>query len=1140
KVDRKALPAPDRTDDSYAAPTDPVEELIAGFWAEVLGLPRVGIHDNFFALGGHSLLATQVISRVRQVLDVELPQREIFEAPTVATLAAAVRAAREAGTVAAPPITAAPRDAEASPSGWPLSFSQQRLWFLDRFEPGNPAYNIPLPVRLSGAIEVELLERIFTEVIRRHEALRTTFDTRNGQPVQVIAPADSVRPALEVLDLTAVPEAERQERVRALATEEALRPFDLRQGPLLRLTLLRLAASDHVLLVTMHHIVSDGWSMGVLLREIATLHQAFTQGLDSPLPELPVQYADFAAWQREWMQGEVLEAQLAYWKGQLEGAPAVLELPLDRPRPAVQTYGGAALDRTLPPALSAALRELCRQQGVTPFMVLLAAWSALLGRYAGQRDVLVGTPIAGRNRREIEGLIGFFVNSLVLRTDLSGDPDFAGLLARVRATALDAFSHQDLPFERIVEDLVPERNLAHSPLFQVMLVLQNTPRQDIDLPGLTLSPVEMDSRVARLDLTLTFREAADGFSGALEYNTDLFDPTTAARLLARFEALLAAATTDPALSLGELPVLLPAERQQALFEWNDTRTAYPVQPGQTLHGLIAAQAARTPDAVAAVFEGEALTYADLVGRARQLAHQLTGLGVRPDGRVGVLLERSLEMIVGLLGVLEAGAAYVPLDSTYPAERLATLIESAGASVVLAQGRLTHLLPNRGETVLLLDDPASFPPLPVGGSTLGEGDDRGERGGEVRAAGQSLAYVIFTSGSTGTPKGVMVPHQGIVNRLLWMQEAYGLTPEDRVLQKTPFSFDVSVWEFFWPLLTGARLVFARPEGHRDPAYLAGLIAREGITTLHFVPSMLQAFLEAPGLDQPGGHPGTLQSVRRVMASGEALPPDLVRRFFARFGHAELHNLYGPTEASVDVSFWPAVPEPPRSVVPIGRPIANLRLHVVDRELRPQPIGVPGELLLGGIGLARGYLGRPELTAASFVPDAFGEEPGGRLYRTGDLTRLLPDGNVEYLGRIDHQVKIRGFRIELGEIEAVLASHPSVRECVVLAREDTPGLRLLVAYLVGAAAGAGATPPDAAAEIAALRAFLGQRLPDYMVPAAFVVLDALPLSPNGKVDRKALPAPDSRPELAQAFVAPRDEVEEKLASIWAEVLRLERVG
>jgi amino acid adenylation domain-containing protein len=1117
KVDRKALPPPDRTDDdSYAAPTDPMEELIAGFWAEVLRLPRVGIHDNFFALGGHSLLATQVISRIRQVMEVELPQREIFEAPTVATLAAAVRAAREAGTVAAPPIVAAPRDAESSPAGRPLSFSQQRLWFLDRFEPGNPAYNIPLPVRLSGEIEVDLLERIFAEVVRRHEALRTTFASRDGQPVQVIAPAEDARPGLEILDLTGLPDTEREERVRAFATEEALRPFDLRQGPLLRLTLLRLASHDHVLLVTLHHIVSDGWSMGVLLREIATLHQAFSQGLPSPLPDLPVQYADFAAWQREWMQGEVLEAQLAYWKGQLAGAPAVLELPLDRPRPAVQTYGGAALDRTLPSSLSAALRELCRSQGVTPFMVLLAAWSALLGRHAGQPDVLVGTPIAGRNRREIEGLIGFFINSLVLRTDLTGEPDFAGLLARVRATALDAFSHQDIPFERIVEDLVPERNLAHSPLFQVMLVLQNAPRQDIDLPGLTLSPVELESRVAKLDLTLTFREDPDGFSGALEYNTDLFDTTTAARLLARFEVLLAAAVADPALAVGELPVLLPAERQQALFEWNDTQKAYPTAlPGQTLHGLIAAQAAKTPDAVAAVFEGEALTYGDLVGRARQLARHLTASGVRPDSRVGVLLERSLEMIVGLLGVLEAGAAYVPLDSTYPAERLATLVESAGATVVLAQGRLTHLLPNRGETVVLLDELTSFPPLPAGESTMG--------------TGEGLAYVIFTSGSTGTPKGVMVPHQGIVNRLLWMQEAYGLTPDDRVLQKTPFSFDVSVWELFWPLLTGARLVFARPEGHRDPAYLAGLIAREGITTLHFVPSMLQAFLEAPGFE-----PEALRSVRRVMASGEALPPDLVRRFFARFSDAELHNLYGPTEASVDVSFWPAVPEPPRSVVPIGRPIANLRLHVVDRELRPQPIGVPGELLLGGIGLARGYLGRPELTAAAFVPDAFGEEPGGRLYRTGDLTRLLPDGNVEYLGRIDHQVKIRGFRIELGEIEAVLAGHPSVRECVVLAREDNPGLRLLVAYLVGAS-------PEAGLEIGALRTFLAQRLPDYMVPAAFVVLEALPLSPNGKVDRKALPAPDrARRERQGEIIAPRTPTEEILADIWKELLNLERLS
>jgi amino acid adenylation domain-containing protein len=719
--------------------------------------------------------------------------------------------------------------------------------------------------------------------------------------------------------------------------------------------------------------------------------------------------------------------------------------------------------------------------------------------------VLVGIPVAGRNRRELEGLIGCFVNTLVMRADLGGDPAFGELLARVRATALDAYGHQDLPFERIVEELVPERDLSHPPLFQALMVLQNTPRQELELPGLTLAPLAVENRVARVDLTLSFQEDAGGFAAALEHNSDLFDPATAARLLARFEALLAAAAGDPSKSLAELPALLPAERHQALVEWNDTARSYVT--GVTLHELVARQAARTPDAVAVSFEGEALTYRELDRRANRLAHRLVASGVRPDGRVGVLMERSLEMIVALLGVLKAGAGYVPLDPTYPAERLAALVEGSGAWAVIAQGRLTHLLPGYAGRTVLLDQ---------GWDGAGEPDEAPE----IAVDEANLAYALFTSGSTGTPKGVMIPHRGIVNRLLWMQEAYGLTPQDRVLQKTPFSFDVSLWEFFWPLLVGARLVFARSEGHRDPAYLADLIAREGITTLHFVPSMLQVFLES----QETFH---LPSLRRVMASGEALPPELARRFYSRIAGAELHNLYGPTEASVDVSFWPCDPDPARGVVPIGRPIANLRLHVVDPGLRLQPIGVAGELLLGGVGLARGYMGRPDLTAAAFVPDPFGEAPGGRLYRTGDLVRTLPDGNVEFLGRIDHQVKIRGFRIELGEIEAVLASHPGVRECVVVAREDVPGSRYLAAYLAG-----DAKPDD-------LRAHLARRLPDYMVPSVFVGLEALPLSPNGKVDRKALPAPTlARRE--EEIVAPRTPTEEALAAIWKELLNLERVG
>ncbi|HVR99644.1 MAG TPA: non-ribosomal peptide synthase/polyketide synthase, partial [Thermoanaerobaculia bacterium] len=1069
KVDRRALPAPERVrpavGESLQAASGPVEELLAGIWSEVLGLDRVGLHDDFFALGGHSLLATQVMSRLRSVLGVELPLRRLFEAPTISGLAGVVRESREGRL--APPIVPVPRDGDL-----PLSFAQQRLWFLDQLEPGSPAYNIPLAVRLTGELSIALLARVFTEVVRRHEALRTTFDSREGQPVQVIASAAASRPEVPVVDLSHLPE--REERALALAREEALRPFDLEHGPLLRLTLVRLSEGDHVLLLTLHHVVSDGWSMGVLLRETGALYAA------SPLPELPVQYADFAVWQRSWLAGEVLETQLAYWKRQLDGTPRALELPMDRPRPAVQTFRGASRNVSVPPGLSEAVHGLCRREGATPFMVLLAAWAVLLGRHANQEDVLVGTPIAGRNRREVEDLIGLFINTLVLRVDLSGAPGFGELLGRVRQAALDGYTHQDVPFERLVEELTPERSLAHSPLFQAMLVLQNAPGEDLSVPGLMLTPLPVDNEVEKFDLSLALQEGSKGLGGSLSYNTDLFDASTAARLWARFTALLEAAVADPGLSLFELPLLLPEERHQAIVEWNDTSRPY--VPDLCLHELVAQQAERTPDAVAASFEGQELSYRELDRRANRLAHDLIGLGIGPDGRVGVRMERSLEMIVALLGVLKAGAAYVPLDPTYPAERLALLIESSGIEVVLDRdlpGRLEEDLPDTA---------------PV-----------------VRAGDANLAYVIHTSGSTGMPKGVMIPHRGIVNRLLWMQEAYPLTPGDRVLQKTPFNFDVSLGELFGPLLAGARLVFARPEGHKDTRYLADVIARERITSVHFVSSMLWAFLEVAG-------EADLSSVRRVLASGEALPPELVRRFF-RFVDAELLNLYGPTEASVEVSVWACEPE--RPVVPIGRPISNLRLHVVDREMRPQPVGVSDELLLGGVGLARGYLGRPDLTAAAFVPDPFGES-GERLYRTGDLARTLADGNVEFLGRIDHQVKVRGFRIELGEIESVLRSHPEVRECVVVARE------VLVAYVVGTS------------EWEALRGHLGRKLPDYMVPAVFVALDALPLTTSGKVDRRALPAPERALEAGERYVAPSDPTEELLAGVWAEVLGVDRVG
>ncbi|HVR95472.1 MAG TPA: amino acid adenylation domain-containing protein, partial [Thermoanaerobaculia bacterium] len=877
-------------------------------------------------------------------------------------------------------------------------------------------------------------------------------------------------------DLSQVPESE----ALRLAREEAGRPFDLERGPLLRLALLRLGGQEHVLLLTMHHIVSDGWSMGVMLREIAALYA------DSSLPGLPVQYADFAVWQRAWLQGAVLEARLSYWRRQLAGAPGLLELPLDRPRPALQTFRGAALNLALSPALSAAVHELCRREGATPFMVLLAAWAALLGRHAGQEDVLLGTPIAGRNRQEIEGLIGFFVNTLVLRADLASPLDFTALVRQVRGTSLDAYAHQDLPFERLVEELAPERGLSHSPLFQAMFVLQNAPLSALSLPGLTLRPLEAGSGRALFDLTLTLQERGDGvFLGELEHNADLFDGSTAARLWDRFTALLEAAAASPGLLLAELPLLPAAERHQALAEWNDT--ARPL-PGGCLHERVALQAERRPDAVAVSFEGQALSYGELERRANRLAHHLIGLGVRPEDRVGLRLERSPEMVVGILGVLKAGAAYVPLDPDLPAERLALLAEDSAARVVLTSESCRQIA----------DRPDTAPAVTAVTAAAARPDQ--------------LAYVLFTSGSTGRPKGVMVPHRGVVNRLAWGEEAYRMEPDDVVLQKAPFSFDISGWEICAPLLAGARLALAAPGGHRDAAYLARAVAEHEATLVDFVPSMLAIFLEEPGLAQ-------CVSLRQVFTGGDVLSPALRDRYLERLPGVPLDNQYGPTEISIDTSRWVCGPGP----VSIGRPIANARLYVADRRLRLQPPGVAGELLVGGVGVTRGYLGRPDLTAAAFVPDAFGGETGSRVYRTGDLARLLPDGNLEFLGRIDHQVKVRGFRIELGEIESVLSRHPQVRECAVTVWNGA----FLAAYVVGSA------------EESALRTFLAGQLPEYMVPAVFVPLEALPLSPAGKVDRRALPAPE-RTRFEEEHAAPLDPVEELLAGIWSEVLGLERVG
>ncbi|MEA2692171.1 MAG: hypothetical protein QOJ16_1558, partial [Acidobacteriota bacterium] len=1113
KVDRRALasrPPEEGPGDAVAvAPRTALEARLAEIWAAVLGREKVGVLDDFFASGGHSLLATRLVSRIREALGVELPLRAVFEAPTVAALAARLGDGFDDSGLAAPLIQ--PLPPAAREGGLPLSFAQERLWFLDQLEPGSASYNIPGAVRLEGKLSVAALAVAFSSIVLRHEALRTTFRPGSAGPLQVIAPLAGAGLPLPLVDLAGLPAAARDEAAGRLLAEEAGRPFDLARGPLLRSTLLRLAPERHLAVLNLHHIVADGWSMDVFVRELAAFYGAALEGRPAPLAPLPVQYADFAVWQRGWLAGPEIERQLDWWRQRLAGVPTTLELPADRPRPPVLSPRGGAVPLALSQETAAGLTALARAAEATPFMVLFAGFSALLARYTGQEDLLVGSPVANRTRSEVEGLIGLFVNTLALRAELGGRPPFRDLVSRAREMALGAYAHQDLPFERLVEELQPARDLSRSPLFQVLLVLQNNPASPFVLPGLTLEPAEVDAGVTKFDLQLTLFETGGAIAGTLTYAADLFDRATAERMTGHLATLLAGAAADPGRTLAELPLLSAAERAQ-LAAWNATETASP-EGERTLPELFARQAAATPDAVAAVSAGEALTYAALAARAAGLTARLQGLGVGPEKVVGLCAERSLDMIVALLGILGAGGAYLPLDPSYPAERLAAILADAQVPVILAQERLLDRLPAHAADLVLLDGETGRAAAPVTAPGVVPDD---------------LAYVIFTSGSTGRPKGVMNSHRGIVNRILWMQEQYGLTPADRVLQKTPYSFDVSVWEFFWPLLTGARLVFAQPGGHQDSAYLVRTIAEEGITVTHFVPSMLAAFLAEPDVPR-------CSSLAQVMASGEALPPELAQRFFGRLG-ARLHNLYGPTEAAVDVTFWECEREPMALIppgVPIGRPVANTGIHLFDPEGTPVPVGVPGELGIGGVQVARGYAGRPDLTAERFVPDPFSPLPGGRLYRTGDLARRRPGGEVEYLGRLDHQVKLRGLRIELGEIESVLAAHPGVLAAAVVVREARPGDPRLVAYVVGR----GAEAP----ETADLRAHLLARLPEYMVPALFIHLDTLPLTPSGKTDRRALPAPDwrgeGRGESAEVpLLGTLAPIEEIVALLWAEVLGL----
>ncbi len=1117
KIDRRALSASDRTgpelDKEYVAPRNATEDFVAQIWAKVLGIERVGIYDNFFDLGGHSLLATQAISRIREACALDIPLRRLFEVPTVAGLAESIAAARQTGqNTQPPPILPVPRDRDL-----PLSFAQQRLWFIDQLEPGNSVYNFPAAVRLKGPLNMVALERSINEIVKRHEALRTTFITVDGRPVQLIAPTLTVKPSN--VNLEKVPDHERETEVRRLATEEARRPFNLAQGPLLRVTLLRLAKEEHVGLLTMHHIVSDGWSTGILIRELAALYEAYSNGRPSTLPELPIQYADFAHWQRQWLQGKALEDQLTYWKRQLaEASP--LELPTDHVRPAVQTFRGSLQSLLLPKSIGDGLRSLCRQEGITLFMAFLAIFKILLHRYTSQDDLVVGTPIANRNRLEIEGLIGFFVNTLVMRTDLSGDPSFHELSRRVREVCLAAYAHQDLPFERLVEELHLERSLGRNPLFQVMFVLQNGSRQSMALPGLTLSPVEIDSGSAHFDLTLHIADTDQELIATLAYNTDLFEDATIARMLVHFRTLLESVIADPSRGLSTLPLLSEGERQQLLVEWNGAKTDYPEE--LCIQQIFEAQAERTPDAIAVVCGREQLTYAELNRLANRLANHLRALGVEAEIPVGICLEPSTDTIVGLLGTLKAGGVYLPLDPTYPKERLAYMIQTARAPVLLTHQRLLAELARCDTSIVCLD------------SDHAKIERASERNpiGSVRPA--NSAYVIYTSGSTGQPKGVFVSHASLAAHCRAVENCYELDSSDRVLQFASLSFDLSLEQIVPTLLTGARLVMMGPNVWHTAEFYRK-ISEFGLTVLN-LPTGYWQELAREWSEFPDLASGI--QARLFTVGGDILPPEALKLWHRTPANSiRLLNAYGPTEATITATVFEIDPllceiaSPQR--IPIGRPLAERQIYILDKYGSPVPVGVPGELHIGGACLARGYLNRPDLTAEKFIPHPFSAEPGTRLYKTGDSARYLPDGNIEFLGRIDHQVKIRGFRIELGEIEATLGQHPSVRESVVLARQDTPGEVRLVAYVIA--------KRDLPLTIDDLRSFLGQKLPLYMVPSAYVLLDALPLMPNGKVNRSALPsAVRSKPQLEPVFIAPRDALEVQLVDLWKEVLGVESIG
>ncbi|MGW1230682.1 amino acid adenylation domain-containing protein, partial [Streptomyces sp. NPDC002530] len=1084
-LDRRALPAPDLGPAvAGRAPRTPQEQLLAALFADVLGLARVGVDDSFFDLGGHSLLATRLAARVRATLGAELEVRTLFEAPTVAALAARL----DGSGTARPALTARPRPARVE-----LSFAQRRLWFLHRMDGPSATYNMPLALTLTGELDRAALHAALGDVVARHESLRTVFRETDGVPYQIVLSADRARPALPVTGIE-------ESALAARLAETARRGFDLAGEPPVRAELYALAPDRHVLLVVVHHIAADGWSMGPLSADLATAYAARRRGEEPGWTPLPVQYADYTGWQRDLLgdtddPDSLFARQLAYWKEELTGLPQQVLAAADRPRPPVASQRGSRVVVGIDAELHQALRELATARGASMFMVLQAGLAALLTRLGAGTDIPIGSPIAGRTDQALDELVGFFVNTLVLRTDTAGDPGFAELLGRVRQKALAAYDHQDVPFEYLVEVVNPARSLAHHPLFQIMLALQNAPLGDFALPGLETGHVEAPTGTARVDLTFSLAErfhadgAAAGLVGAVEYATDLYDPETVETLFARWVRLLRAAVTDPDLPIGSIDLLSRDERDRLLHAFNDT--AAPL-PHASVTELFARQVRATPDAVAVAAGDTVLSYAELDRRSGRLAGALVRQGVRPETPVAVLLDRSADLVVAILAILRAGGAYVPLDARFPASRVDLIMRESGAALVLTREVL---------------------------SALEQSGDGGGEAADVPCVPEQVAYIMYTSGSTGRPKGVAVTHQDVVG--------LALTPEwrggghERVLMHSPTAFDLSTYELWVPLLNGGRIVVAPPE-QLDLDLLQHTLAEGGVTGLWLTAGLFRLVAEE--------RPGLLAGVREVWTGGDVVSPAAVARVRAACPGIQVVNGYGPTEATT-LAARHLVDDLPENAatVPIGGPMANMRAYVLDDRLRPLPVGMVGELYLAGTGVARGYLGRPGLTAERFTADPYGPE-GSRMYRTGDLAWWRPDGTLEFAGRADHQVKLRGQRIEPGEIEAVLTGCPGVAQAAVVAREDRPGDKRLVAYLVAA--------PGSAPEPAELAGRLRRDLPDYMVPAAFVTVDALPLTANGKLDRAALPAPEYGS--AGAGRGPRTPQEQVLCGLFAEVLGREHVG